>query len=145
MEVTAVQVQKSSSSVVARSLLSAVNMLATIARFRALHSLVVGWQVAKGGKDVFNVLLQVIDVLKTASTNTPPYEVLLLSMRTLASFTEGDAIRRRLCARKKWVEKLLVTLQAIQNARKRRGATVDRAKSDILTELFRIFSDGQKV
>ncbi|KAF8539537.1 hypothetical protein BDD12DRAFT_837617 [Trichophaea hybrida] len=144
MEVTVAQVQKSSSSVIARSLLSAINTLATIAGLPVLRS-VVGRQVPKGGKDVFNVLLQVIDALKTASTNTPPYELLLLSMSTLASFAETDAIRRRLCARKKWVERLFATLQAIQNAGKRRGATVDRTKSDILTVLFGIFGDGQKV
>jgi hypothetical protein len=72
---------------------------------------------------------------------TPQYELLLTTMKILVSLVNTESIRRRLCAKKKWTEKLMATLKDVDSTGKRRGAAVDTPKSRILTELRTVFGD----
>jgi ribosomal protein L17 len=139
VDTSVAQVQKSATSSTARTLTAAINTIANVARVHSCCSIIAGRQVPKGGKDIFTVMHQCIETLKAASTNTPQYELLLISMKTLAALAAMESTRRKLCARKKWVEKLLTTLKAVESVGKRRGAAVDQEKTEVLKELLGVF------
>ena len=135
-------VQKSTMAAVVRTLTHSIDTIANIVRVPAFRNIVAGRQAGKGGKDIYTVILHCIENLKTATMRTPQYELLLTALRILVSFANTDSIRRKLCAKKKWTEKLFATLKDVENTGKRRGAAVDTPKSQVLTELFTVFGDA---
>ena len=137
METAAVQLQRSSSSAATRAVLAASNTLARIAQVPDLCVLVAGRRPARG-KDIFSVLLQVVDGAKNTPKNR---ELLVASLAALSSFASVDAVCQRMRARKKWAKKLVDTLQAVANSGKRRGAVADPTKSEHLQALLALFRD----
>jgi uncharacterized protein YqgV (UPF0045/DUF77 family) len=135
VDTSVAQVQKSATSSTARTLTAAINTLFNVARVPACRAVIAARPVPKGGKDIFNVLQQVIETLKASSTNTPQYELLMTSMKTLVEVTRAEATRRMLVKRKKWVEKLLAALKDVGEKGKRRGAAVDKEKEEVLEGL----------
>jgi phosphoenolpyruvate carboxylase len=135
VDISVVQVQKSATSSTARTLTAATNTLFNVSRVPSCRALIVDCQVPKGGKDIFNVLQQAIETLKAASTNTPQYELLMTSMKIMVEVTSGEATRKKLVKKRKWVEKLLASLKDVGEKGKRRGAAVDKEKEEVLGTL----------
>lgn len=111
------QVQKSVASPIHRNLSHAINILSNISRSpqamtilakptqRVAKRVVSSGQTSQASvpKDVFSILLDVIEILK----NAPQLEKLFLSVvEILARAVASESVRQRLLARKKWVEKL---------------------------------------
>ena len=143
IEAAVPQIQKSTSSLASKNLISAVNIVHCLASSSTCCAVIATKPTAKGGKDVFPVILQLIETLKSSPTNTPQYELLLVAMKTLQSFAHTHTIRRKLLARKKWVQKLLTVLNAIKQSGRRRGAVESELKVEIVDRLREIF--GEKV
>src|SRR5690554_5475242 len=85
-DTAAPSVLKSPASITTRSVLSAVNTLQSVATFPDTLSLIAARITLKPAKDVFNTLLLLMQALKTASSNTIPYDIVVAAMRTLRLF-----------------------------------------------------------
>lgn len=113
-----------------KAVLAAANTLARIAK-------VPGLCVLAAERRIFSALLQVVDTAKNLPRNR---ELLVASLKALSALASDDGVRQRMRARKKWVKKLVGTLQAV--SKKRRGAADDPTKSELVQALFGLFEDS---
>ena len=142
MDASAAPVLKSATTAMARNLAAAMNIITNLAHVPACAAVMAARQVSKGGKDVFNVLMLLVELFKTASTGTLQHELLVGAMRTLVAFAATETVRRRMCARKKWVEKMVGLLKAVDTVGKRRGAATDQGKTDAVKGLMVVLGGG---
>lgn len=142
LESAATQILKTSSSTLTqRALLSGASTIANIARVPTCCTVLSSRALPKGsGKDLFGCLLQVVETLKGAVRGTTPYEVLLATLRVLLTFCEHDGVLRRLKGRRRWVERLVGVVGAVEGAGRRRGAAEDGVRSELLERLLRVFA-----
>lgn len=93
-------------------------------------------------KDVFTIILDVIDTMKLAAANTPQLEVLNTSICVLKRAVANSSVRQRLLARKKWVEKLGAVMKGIKADEEKRvntrggGGRTELVKSSALEQII---------
>lgn len=89
-------------------------------------------------RDVFTIILDLIDTMKLAAANTPQSEILNTSISILKQAVASNSVRQRLLARKKWVEKLGSVTRGIKDDEEKRSSTrfgggkVELAKASVL-------------
>jgi hypothetical protein len=144
IETTLPAATKSATGVAARSLGSAVNVLVAIGKVEVLVAIVAAQMghTPKGGRDLWNILLAVVEAVKTASRGTGHYEILLSAIRALVGFASG--VRRRLLARKKWMERLREVVKGLDEQGRKRGAVVDQVRNGLLGELRGLLGEEQE-
>lgn len=134
-DTAAPSVLKSPASITTRSVLSAVNTLHSVATFPDTLSLIAARTTLKPAKDVFSTLLLLMQALKTASSTTIPYDIVVAAMRALRLFLAHDETRRKLKQRKKWSKEAAVVLGEIAGMGKRRGAKEEGPRRELVEAL----------
>lgn len=144
IETTLPAATKNATGVAARSLGSAVNVLVAIGKVEVLVAIVVAQMghTIKGGRDLWNILLAVVEAVKTASRGTGHYEILLSAIKALVAFASG--VRKRLSARKKWMERLREVVKGLDEQGRKRGAVVDQVRNGLVGELRGLLGEGQE-
>jgi hypothetical protein len=139
IELSIKQTQKSISSIPARNLVLGVNVLANISKSTAaVHSLEKRTLPAppKGGKkapgssgschDILAILLDAIEVLRTAQANTPQLELFLTVVGVLRALLANEVIRARFISRKRCMERIAGLVDKKRTAGSKKGATASR-------------------
>lgn len=136
IEASIKQMQKSVASAVTRNLALGINILSNISQSsRAIETLAkpplrvvkrtVSGQPSQAivPKDIFTILLDVVECLKSALANTPQSEIFLNIADIFRRAAVNESARQRLVARKKWMEKLSAVTKMIKADSEKKAMT----------------------
>ncbi|CUS07281.1 unnamed protein product [Tuber aestivum] len=138
------QTQKSISSIPARNLVLGMNVLANISKsaaaLRALEHRTLpapamgrkkvsthGSSNSGGSQDILAILLDAIEVLRSAQANTPQSGLFLTTVGVLKALLANEVIRARFVARKKCIERISRLVDKNRTESTRKGVTASRA------------------